>query len=83
MLKRTGLTHIDSFFSWSQRKHDELFGVYFESTLCLPVPFGLEQITKAFTNEICKSKRISEMKVCRLPSIRVTAAALMIVSRAL
>lgn len=51
IFKRTGLVHVDSFLCWSQRKHDDVLGVFFESTFCLPVAFSMEQTRNAFSSQ--------------------------------
>lgn len=64
ILKRTGLVHIDSLLSWSQRSHDVSLGVFFEVTSCLPVRYSLEQIREAFARQCpCTDGQIVDVQV--------------------
>lgn len=66
ILKRTGLVHMDSLLSWSQRKHDASLGVFFEATACLPVRYSLEQIREAFARQSpCTDGQIMDVQVER------------------
>lgn len=69
LLRRTGLVHIDSFFSWSQRKPD---GSQFESTYCLSIPFSFELTRRAFDAQTpCTAEKNDMIKLKVLTAILV------------
>lgn len=62
VLRRSRITHVESYCAWSQFKHDETLGVVLESTFCLLAPLGLEQTRSALlSHSQCKVMKSMEL----------------------